>query len=167
MSRWYVAYTQPGSEILAQGQLVNQGFEVYFPRYIKLVRRARTENRIAAPLFPRYLFVSIDTESQRWRSINSTRGISYLITMNERPCAVPDGVVEEIKSRENADRLIEIPKLLPFKPGTKLEITTGAFADQVGSFLRLDKNDRVMVLLGMLGRKVKVLVQNDAVRAYG
>ena len=87
--------------------------------------------------------------------------------MNERPCAVPDGVVEEIKSRENADRLIEIPKLLPFKPGTKLEITTGAFADQVGSFLRLDKNDRVMVLLGMLGRKVKVLVQNDAVRAYG
>ena len=84
--------------------------------------------------------------------------------MNERPCAVPGGVVEDIQSRENAEQLIEVPKLVPFKSGEKLEITSGAFADKIGPFLRLEKNDRVIVLLGMLGRKVEVPIQTDSVR---
>ena len=87
--------------------------------------------------------------------------------MNERPCAVPNGVVEELRERENAERLIEIPKLIPFKPGESLKITSGAFAEQVGSFLRLDKDNRIIVLLGMLGRNVEVRLQTETVRAYG
>tara|TARA_Y100000588_G_scaffold271136_1_gene286826 strand:+ start:262 stop:525 length:264 start_codon:yes stop_codon:yes gene_type:complete len=87
--------------------------------------------------------------------------------MNERPCSVPEGVVEEIKSRENLEQLIAIPKLAPFKSGQKLEITGGAFVDQVGSFLRLDEQDRVVILLGMLGRKIEIPIQNDSVRTFG
>ena len=167
MSAWYVVYTQPGAEMLARGQLENQGFEVYYPRYSRNVRHARSVKRAILPLFPRYLFVRIDLASQRWRSINGTLGVSYIITMNERPCAVPDGIVEEIRQRENPEQLIEIPKLVPFKPGESLEITSGAFAQQVGSFLQLDKDNRIIVLLGLLGRNVEVRLQTEDVRAYG
>ena len=167
MSTWYVVYTQPGAEMLARGELEKQGFEVYCPRYSRNARHARSVKRSILALFPRYLFVRIDLTSQRWRSINGSRGVSYIITMNERPCAVPDGVVEKIKEHENAEQFIEVPKLIPFKPGESLEISSGAFAKQVGSFLRLDKDNRIIVLLGMLGRNVEVRLQTEAVRAFG
>ena len=59
MSAWYVVYTQPGAEMLAQGELENQGFEVYCPRYSRNVRHARSVKRSILALFPRYLFVRI------------------------------------------------------------------------------------------------------------
>jgi len=166
MKRWYVVHTQPGSEILAQGQLENQGFRTYFPRFLKKVRHARSEKNVIAPLFARYIFVEIDMELQRWRSINGTRGVSYLLSMGERPSAVPNGVVEEIMSRESDDRLIQISEEIPYKTGEIIEITSGALADHVGNFLRMDKQKRIVMLLELLGRNVEVRLTSDTVRAY-
>ena len=166
MKRWYVVHTQPGSEILAQGQLENQEFRTYFPRYLKTVRHARSEKHVIAPLFPRYIFVEIDMKQQRWRSINGTRGVSYLLTMGERPSAVPNGVVEEIMARESDDRLITVSEEIPYKTGEIIEITSGALADHVGNFLRMDKQKRIVILLELLGRNVEVRLPSDTVRAY-
>lgn len=167
MKRWYVVYTQPGAEVLAKGQLDNQGFQAYLPRYAKKVRHARKENKVIAPLFPRYIFVRIDLDSQRWRSINGTRGVSYLLSMGERPSAVPEGIVDEIKARESSDNLIAIPQTPPYESGDVLEITSGALADQVGNFLRMDNRERIVMLLKLLGRSVEVRLQPETVRAYG
>ena len=166
MKRWYVVHTQPGSEILAQGQLENQGFQTYSPRYLKTVRHARSEKRIISPLFPRYIFVEIDVEHQRWRSINGTRGVSYLLTMGERPSAVPNGVVEEIMARESEDCLIKVTEEIPYKTGEIIEITSGVLTDYVGNFLRMDKQKRIVILLELLGRNVEVRLPSDMLRAY-
>jgi transcriptional antiterminator RfaH len=164
MKRWYVVHTQPGSEILAQGQLENQDFRTYFPRFLKTTRHARSEKRVISPLFPRYVFVEIDMQHQRWRSINGTRGVSYLLSMGERPSAVPNGVVEEITARESDDRLIQIHEKTPHHTGEIVEITYGALTDQVGSFLRMDKQKRVVMLLEFLGRNVEVRLPPETVR---
>jgi transcriptional antiterminator RfaH len=164
MKRWYVVHTQPGSEILAQGQLENQDFRTYFPRFLKTTRHARSEKRVISPLFPRYVFVEIDMQHQRWRSINGTRGVSYLLSMGERPSAVPNGVVEEITARESDDRLIQIHEKTPHHTGEIVEITSGALTDQVGSFLRMDKQKRVVMLLEFLGRNVEVRLPPERVR---
>jgi transcriptional antiterminator RfaH len=164
MKRWYVVHTQPGSEILAQGQLENQYFRTYFPRFLKTTRHARSEKRVISPLFPRYVFVEIDMQHQRWRSINGTRGVSYLLSMGERPSAVPNGVVEEITARESDDRLIQIHEKTPHHTGEIVEITSGALTDQVGSFLRMDKQKRVVMLLEFLGRNVEVRLPPETVR---
>jgi len=164
MKRWYVVHTQPGSEILAQGQLENQYFRTYFPRFLKTTRHARSEKRVISPLFPRYVFVEIDMQHQRWRSINGTRGVSYLLSMGERPSAVPNGVVEEITARESDDRLIQIHEKTPHHTGEIVEITSGALTDQVGSFLRMDKQKRVVMLLEFLGRNVEVRLPPERVR---
>lgn len=166
MKRWYVVHTQPGSEILAQGQLENQEFRTYFPRYLKTVRHARSEKHVIAPLFPRYIFVEIELKQQRWRSINGTQGVSYLLTMGERPSAVPNGVVEEIISRESNDRLIQISEKVPYNAGEVIEITSGALTDQIGNFLRMDKQKRIVMLLELLGRNVEVRLPPETVRAY-
>ena len=56
MSAWYVVYTQPGAEMLAQGELEKQGFEVYCPRYSRDVRHARSVKRAILTLFPHDTF---------------------------------------------------------------------------------------------------------------
>src|SRR3546814_9952853 len=85
MTTWFAVYTQPHKELLAAQHLRNQDFEVYLPQYQKLSRRAgKAPGVIAAPLFPRYLFAGIDTETQRWRSVNGTRGVLGLVMFGER-----------------------------------------------------------------------------------
>src|SRR5664279_3292931 len=73
---WYVAQTHVHAETKATLHLRRQGFDVYLPRYRKQRRHARRVDIVAAPLFPRYLFVSVDLATQRWRSIRSTVGIT-------------------------------------------------------------------------------------------
>ena len=86
--------------------------------------------------------------------------------MGERPSAVPNGVVEEIISRESNDRLIQISEKVPYNAGEVIEITSGALTDQIGNFLRMDKQKRIVMLLELLGRNVEVRLPPETVRAY-
>lgn len=167
MIRWYVVHTHQGSERLAEGHLKRQGFETYLPLYRKITRHARRVAEITAPLFPRYMFVAIDMAAQRWHSINGTFGVNHLVAMGDRPLALPEGIVDEIRAREAGEGLVKLEKEPLFKKGETVHITGGALADQVGLFQRLNEKDRVSVLLDMLGRKLEVQVPLQTVRAFG
>ena len=91
--RWYVVQTQVNGEARAAQHLQRQGFDVYLPRYLKRRRHARKLDFVAKPLFPRYMFVAFDIATQRWRSIQSTFGVSRLVCNGDDPAVVPDGVV--------------------------------------------------------------------------
>ena len=166
MNRWHVIYTKTGAENLARGQLEAQKFHVYFPQFAQNIRHARKDKRIIAPLFPRYIFVRFDPMRRRWRCINGTRGVSYLITMNEIPSALPEGIVEEIMARETKDHLINVSDQAPYINGDRLEITSGAFTKQVGAFLRMERQDRIVMLLKLLGKNIEVHLRSESVRAF-
>ena len=163
---WYVARTQAMAEFKAQHHLERQGFTVYLPRYRKMRRHARRTDWIHVPLFPRYLFVRMDVRRAPWLAIRSTIGISHLVCNGDLPAMVPDGVVDEIKGHESESGLVEIGRKIPFKNGEVVQITAGAMCDQVGLFDCETDDERVIVLLDMLGRKVKVRVPFEAVAAY-
>lgn len=76
--RWYVVQTKVNCEAKAAENLRRQGYETYLPRYLKRRRHARRVDLTAKPLFPCYMFVAIDVAMQRWRSIQSTFGVSRL-----------------------------------------------------------------------------------------
>lgn len=155
MKRWYVAQTLVRAEERARINLERQGFEAYLPRYQRERRHARRRDLIKAPLFPGYIFVHLDLEAQTWRSINGTFGVSQLVSFGERPAAVPDGVVEEIAARENKDGLIRLQPR-SFHKGEALRIVSGALSECFGLFERMADRDRVILLLDLLGRKVRV-----------
>ncbi|MGC2115668.1 MAG: transcriptional activator RfaH, partial [Pseudolabrys sp.] len=104
--QWYVVQTQANAENKAVAHLARQGFVTYLPRYLKRRRHARRVDVVAAPLFPRYLFVEIDMAAQRWRSIYSTVGVSRLVCNGEFPAAVPERVVELLRNREDTSGFI-------------------------------------------------------------
>src|SRR6201987_5144494 len=99
--RWFVAQTHSPAEAKATAHLNRQGFEIYFPRYLKRRRHARRIETVAAPLFPRYLFVAIDLNIQRWRSIQSTIGVTHLVCNGDEPATVSNGVIEQLRGRED------------------------------------------------------------------
>lgn len=162
--RWFVVQAQPNAEHKAVFHLNRQGFTTYLPRYLKRRRHARRVDTVAAPLFPRYLFVSIDMGVQRWRSIFSTVGVSRIVCNGEMPTAVPDHVIESLRAREH-DGLVKLDLRPSFRIGDKVRLLDGAFADCLGLYEGLKDGDRVALLLDLLGRKVRVTVDTDSVAA--
>jgi transcriptional antiterminator RfaH len=164
-SRWYVVQTQPHAESKAMGHLIRQGFAAYLPCYLKRRRHARKIETVAAPLFPRYLFVTVDMETQRWRSIHSTFGVSRLVCNGDDPAPVPPAVVAALKAREDAGGFVQLERRPRFAPGECVRIVDGVFADTLGLFEGMADRERVAILLDLLGRKVRVLLDEGAIAA--
>lgn len=161
-SRWYAVNTQPRAEDKASFHLKRQGFHTYVPRYLKRRSHARRVDTVAAPFFPRYLFVAVDTATQRWRAINSTIGVSQIVCTGDRPAAVPDPVIAQLKHAEDERGFIEL-KRPRFSAGDKVTVVGGAFADYAGIFEAETDESRVAILLELLGRKVRVSLEADLI----
>jgi transcriptional antiterminator RfaH len=163
---WYVVHSQPNAELRAAEHLERQGFTSYVPTYLKTRRHARRVDTVRAPFFPRYLFVWIDVTQQRWRSINSTVGVSRIVGRGLMPTPVMPGIVEAIRQREGEDGLIRLaPAAAKFRPGDAVRVVDGAFEACQGLFQALTDNERVAILLDLLGRKVRVVLDAGAIEA--
>ncbi len=163
--RWYVVQTHPHAEIKAVQHLARQGFSSYLPRHLRRRRHARRVENVPRPLFPRYLFVAVDMATQRWRAIRSTFGISQLVCNGDQPAAVPDQVIAHLRSREGDDGFIKLEARARFAPGDTVRIRDGAFAACLGLYEGMTDNERIAILLDMLGRKVRVTIDADVVAA--
>ena len=120
---------------------------------------------MAAPLFPRYLFVSVDQATQRWHSIRSTVGITRLVTNGDVPAIVPQAIIDGLRRREDADGFVQLERRARFASGDKVRVLEGAFCDHLGLFEGMSGQERVAILLDLLGRKVRVLLELDVIDA--
>ena len=154
MVRWFAVRTQPAQEKRAEHQLQQQGFSTFLPLLQKSVRHARKLRQVRAPLFPGYLFVALDLTRDRWRSINSTYGVSGLIMAGEQPMPVPVGVVEGFIELSRADGLMDFTPDL--KPGAAVRMVAGGLAGMIGRLAHCDAKGRVEVLLEIMGQEVRV-----------
>jgi transcription elongation factor/antiterminator RfaH len=157
--RWFLVHTQPKSERKAQMHLGAQGFRTHFPQIQKTIRHARQLRTVRAPLFPRYMFLILDPGRDRWLSVRSTVGVSSLITCQDRPVPVPEGIVEALIARTDEANLTLFGSGLTL--GQTVRIMSGPFADFVGTLERLDEAGRVRVLLEMMGSAVRVALHRS------
>src|SRR5262249_50574493 len=115
------------------------------------------------PLFPRYLFVILDLDRDRWLSVRSTIGVSRLLTHRDgRPIPVPNGIVESVLGWTTGN-LTHFDRGLV--KGQRVRILTGPFSDFVGTLERLDDSGRVRVLLELMGTEVPVALHHSALLA--
>ncbi len=162
---WYVVHTHVHSEAKAASHLVRQGYSVYLPRYLKRRRHARRIETVAAPLFPRYLFIAIDRMTQRWRSIQSTIGVTHLVCNGEEPATVPGCVITDLQSRQDERGFIQLDQRPRFARGDKIRVIDGVFDAYLGLFEGMADHERVAILIELLGRKVRVVLDGESVAA--
>lgn len=162
---WHVVQTHPHAEQKAAAHLMRQGYAIYLPRYLKRRRHARRVETVPAPLFPRYLFVTIDRMTQHWRSIRSTVGVTHLVCHGEDPAWVPDHVISDLRGREDERGFVRLDQRPRFALGDKVRVVDGVFDACLGLFDGMADRERVAILLDLLGRKVRVVLEADAIAA--
>jgi transcriptional antiterminator RfaH len=165
MISWYAVYTRPQAEAKALANLIRQGYQVYLPRCRVRISHARRREVVLRPLFPRYLFAGLDRARMPWWPIRSTFGVAGLVQVGKEPAPVPEELVNSLRDSEAAglfDRLLAHP---PMRLGDLVRVTEGAFQDMVGRLIELRDQDRVVVLLDLLGGAVRTQLDSAAVEA--
>jgi transcriptional antiterminator RfaH len=162
-SSWAVVNTQPHCERIALDNLARQEFNAYCPMVRRRVKHARRTKDMLRPLFPCYFFVRLNPQTQRWRPIMSTFGVRMLVRFGEQPAFIADGFIQELKSHEIDGEIVYPAK--SYKVGQRVEIANGSFSGLVGTIIKLDDKDRVVVLMNLLSRQVKVQVAAGMVSA--
>ena len=161
--RWFAVQSLPQREAGALQQLERQGFHSFLPRYLKTRRHARKVENVLAPVFPRYLFVTLDLDRDRWRSVNGTFGVAALVMMGgDRPQPVPCGIVEALIALTDDRGVLRFDGGGRLVVGQKVRILAGAFAEKIGLLARLDDNGRVRLLLDIMGGRIGVTLPSDA-----
>jgi transcription elongation factor/antiterminator RfaH len=162
--RWYLVQCLARREAFAAHNLEAQGFRVFYPFFMKTVRHARKFRVVRQALFPGYLFVILDLDKDRWRSVNGTLGVSRLVMGQDYPQAVPRGVVEAIV--ENLDEAGALDMKRGLRPGAKARVVGGPFSDILGEIVALDDRGRARVLLEIMHGKMIVEIDQSKLQAY-
>lgn len=158
--RWYVVRTLPHRESGAQLQLEAQGFRTFLPRVKRTVRHARKLRTVKSPAFPGYLFIALDLNRDRWRSVNGTFGVMSLIMGEELPIAAPKGVVEALIGYVDETGACRFDRDLA--EGQEIRVIAGPLAQALGELVKLDANGRVRVLLDIMGGKVLTVLERSS-----
>ncbi len=156
MISWCVIQTQPNKEYVAKTNLLQQGFEVYLPQIKKIRKHARKVDEVLTPLFPRYVFVGLDLARDAWRSLNGTRGVSYVLTgESHKPSVVSADIIDSLRQQEEAG-VLPVEGALALVAGDEVHILHGAFEGQTGIVQTWTDQQRVQILLKFLGRETHV-----------
>jgi transcriptional antiterminator RfaH len=158
---WYLVHTKPRQEDVALANLQRQGYECYLPQMrIERIRR-RKADVATEPMFPRYLFIRLDSSDQgkSWSPIRSTLGVSQLVHFGARAAKVDDALVELLRRREQA-----MPMDAMFHSGDSVVITDGPFAGIEAIYQTADADRRAFILLEILSKPVSMQIDTESLR---
>jgi transcriptional antiterminator RfaH len=163
-STWYLIQTKPNAQNVAARNLARQGCDVFLP-FLEQTRRTaqqfRTELR---PLFPGYLFVGLQAQAPSWRTLNSTHGVSRGVSLDGTYRPVSDALITQLQSQCDAAGVFRAQD--SYTPGDVVGIQTGPFASFVAEVVDMAPDQRIWVLIDLLGQKSRIAVdQQDLKRA--
>ena len=152
---WYVLRTEPRAEYMAAAELDGDGFEVFFPRVTSPHQRV---GHTDLPLFPGYLFLRCDPQSDGWPSFRMRHRVSGWVNFAGVIPAVPDEVIAEVAHR--IDGINATNGLWRrFRQGERVQVTSHGLG-AVGEVVEEAKSPqaRARVLLNFMGRLVQAQV---------
>ncbi|MDB3961757.1 transcriptional activator RfaH [Paracoccaceae bacterium] len=159
MNHWYLIQFKPNSHRLAERNLHRQEFETFLPMQNITRKKASRFVSDLKPLFPGYMFVSVNSELAPWRSINSTIGVSKLVSFEGKPKPLPLQLISGLMLRCDASGALLPPKSL--SEGDSVEMIAGPFANFIATVDTIDPELRIWVLIDFMGQKTRMQVPVD------
>ena len=158
MSDWYLVYTKARQEDAAASGLEEQGYRVYLPKLRVKRRRPGGKVDVEEPLFPRYLFAAPTQDDQSISPMQFTRGVQKIVRFGHIYLSASDDIVEAIKKKEDPDTGFHRLTMPSLRPGDAVRVKTGPLAGIDGIFETQSGQDRVIVLLEVLGQSTRTEV---------
>ena len=154
VKKWYLIKIKPRQEKIAIANLENQSYKVYCPF-------ALINNRNQF-LFPGYLFINLDNESQDWSPIRSTKGVLNFVRFGLNFAKIPDKLIDLITQNEK-NTANKISNINHFSKGDKVQITDGVFKSCVAIFQSVKSDERVLILLNLLGQEQTIKINKKSI----
>lgn len=111
------------------------------------------------PLFPDYMFVSVNFNLALWRTINSTIGVSKLVSFKGQPKPLPLQLITRLMLRCNASSTILPHKNL--KQGNGVELLNGPFTSFIATIDTIDPKQHIWVLTDFMRQKTRIQFSED------
>jgi transcriptional antiterminator RfaH len=105
------------------------------------------------------MFVSVNSELGPWRTINSTIGVSRLVSFEGKPKPLPLQLMSGLMLRCDTSGTLLPSKSL--SEGDSVEMLTGPFANFIATVDTIDPEQRIWVLLNFMGQKTRMQVTAD------
>jgi|TARA_B110000977_G_scaffold85572_2_gene114169 transcriptional antiterminator RfaH len=156
---WFLAQIKPNSSKIAEVNLKRQGFKTFLPRIEKTIRRNGKFVKVMRPLFLGYIFVGLDITQGLWRKVNSTYGITSLVSFNKTPAAVPKDLVCGLMMRYDFNAKLKPSKF--FKAGDKVSLINGPFVNFVAEIEKIASDKRAWLLIEIMSNQTRVTVETD------
>ncbi len=151
--KWYLVKLKPSGFERAVINFERQGVEIFMPWALRRVRSGKRYVQKKQPLFSGYIFVAIDPEVFTWRTVNSTYGVSHVVTFgSQEPPHLPEELISGLKVRCNEENFLLPPSDL--KIGEKIKIIAGPFTDYIATVETLPSETRLGILFDCLGNKI-------------
>ena len=156
---WFILQFKSNSHYLATKNLNRQGFETFLPLHDTTSRRTSRFINTSKPLFPGYMFIRFDKAESEWHKINNTYGVSRLITFNSILKSIPTIFVDHLMKRYDlSGKLLPIQKL---KKGDQVTVFKGPFANFIATVEKYEADQRIWILMDLMGRKTKIQTPSD------
>jgi len=167
MKYWHLLMTKPREDERAESHLLNQDYELFRPMIRQFKIQGGKQVAVTEPLFPRYLFIRLDDVLGNWSKIRSTRGVAKMVRFTDMPAKVPDSLIEELRSQCIEDNIIDTTKYRPFvfEKGDEIEITDGSFRGLKAIIKAQVAEDRVLLLLNLLGKEQELEISLNQVKS--
>ncbi len=163
MRKWLAIHSKPRQEAIAEENLIRQGFEVYCPK-IQIERKKKGKRvRVIEALFPRYLFVRFEPGHDCTASISYTRGVAQIVRFGRELTIVSDEIIRFLKSSANHSSGLHVELMPEFKKGDRVSVIDGPFMGLSGVFHKNNAEERIIILLNVLGGANRVALQGEQV----
>jgi len=145
---WYVVYSKPHREEVAQFYLQRKGLTVFFPRL--LLPQPFPKRPQIVPLFPNYLFVQVrvpvEYDSVRW-----SPGVKCVVNFNGTPVTLDEEIVTFLRQRATPAGVLTARSVL------MVGQAVGVISEPCAKLVSIVQNPhasrgRVRVLLQLLSR---------------
>jgi transcriptional antiterminator RfaH len=157
MADWYVLQSKAKHEAIAERNLGNQGFITFLPK-LSVQRHLRGRwHSVCEPLFPGYIFIELDLERQNTAPIRSTRGVIRLVRLGASLQPFPESLLHALmQAQTGSGDAIDPAKL--FKSGDEVMLINGPMAGLTAIFKARNSQERVVLLLNIMGNETQVSV---------
>ena len=160
---WFVLQFKPNSHHQAAKNLNQQGYETFLPFHKTTSRKASRFISSIQPLFPGYMFITFDKTKTEWHKINNTYGVSRLVTFNSNLKSIPTKFVNDLIKRYDTSGNLLLKKKL--KKGDEVTVLEGPFANFIASVETYETNQRIWILMDLMGRKTLIQTSSDILQS--
>ncbi len=160
---WYIVHCYSGAEHkvkhnleqrIASLGMQHKIFNIVIPEEEEIEIKEGKKRPVRKRIYPGYLLVEMIMDEDSWAVVRFTPGVTGFVGMGTQPTPLRPEEVQAIFKRMES----KAPRIrVTFKPGQKVRITEGPFADFVGIVDEIDPDKaKVRVLVSFFGRETPV-----------